>query len=496
MKIRNYILILFLFSIIISCVQKNEFNEKKQVVITGKILQYNGENAKLYFIYSQPGGKDSRELIDIDNAGNFKYEIEGFVPLDAMLFDQTTFANINFIYHPGDSIHVEFEAKDKQLPLLKTVQFSGNGAETNNQLINFQILREENNLGYSAINPNEAYKKNVTDFVLEMNSVKEKQLKFYRKFIEEHSPAQEVKNWTALFALETYYYYLDDYSLEKSDLPRSYFDFNKQILPLTIGKLVSWRVLTSIINSYWRNITKPAIMQHFSDKMEGIKNGSINTDSLIINFINTESPDKLLSELLLAHYYTEQLGANIIEGYQKNRPLLSSSISNYFIKETLMKNFQTTSDFVNKPNEFTNEILRKIDNTPIEKTFTKILSDNKGKIIYLDCWATWCAPCIKAMPDSKKLMKKFEGKDVAFVYVCIESEKNLWKRLLSEFNLGGGQHYLLNKEQSVFFRNTLDIQGIPKYFLIDKNGNIVEQGFHLHPSEKLTEDKIDKLLRE
>ena len=441
MKIIKNILLLTTFFISVSCIQKNGFNEKKQVVITGKIHQYNGENAKLYFIYSQPGGKDSRELINIDNAGNFKYEIEGYVPLDAMLLEQTTFANINFIYHPGDSVHIEFETKDKQLPLLETVKFSGYRAKTNNQLINFQILREENNLGYGAINPKEAYKKNVTDFVLEMNSVKEKQLNIYKKFIEEYSPTKEVKNWAALFALEAYYYYLDDYSFGKSDLPRSYFDYNKQILPLTIDKLVSWRVLTSRINSYWRNITKPAIVQQFSDKMEEIKNGSINTDSLIINFINTESPDKLLAELLSAHYYTGQFEANIIEGYQKNQPLLNSSIDNYFIKEALNKNFQMAYDFVNKPNGFTNEILKKLDNTPIEKTFTKILSDNTGKIIYLDCWATWCAPCIKAMPDSKKLMTKFEGKDVAFVYVCIESEEDLWKRLLSEFNLGGGQHY-------------------------------------------------------
>ncbi|WP_163711168.1 TlpA family protein disulfide reductase [Mangrovibacterium lignilyticum] len=496
MKIIKNILLLTIFFISISCNHKDKFTEKKQIVVTGKIHQYNGENAKLYFIYSQPGGKDSKELINIDSVGNFQYAIEGYIPLDAMLLEQTTFANINFIYHPGDSIHLEFKTNEKQLPLLKTVKFSGDRAETNNHLINFQILREENNLGYGVINPNEAYKKNTDDFITQMDSVKEKQLNIYNQFISKYTPNQETKNWAIYFANETYFYFLDDYSIGKNDLPLNYFDYNKQILPLTIDKLVSWRVLTSRINSYWRNITKPAIVQQFSDKMEEIKSGSINTDSLIINFINTESPDKLLSELLLAHYYSGQFGANIINGYQQNQTLLNSSLDNFFIKEVLTENYQATYDFINKPNEFTNEILGKIDNTPIEKTFAKILNDNRGKIIYLDCWATWCAPCIKAMPDSKKLMKKFEGKDIAFVYVCIESEEDLWKRLLSEFNLGGGQHYLLNKEQSEFFRNALDIQGIPKYFLIDKNGNIVEQGSHLHPSEKLAEEKIDKLMKE
>ena len=74
-----------------------------------------------------------------------------------------------------------------------------------------------------------------------------------------------------------------------------------------------------------------------------------------------------------------------------------------------------------------------METTPIKETFNKILQENKGKVIYIDCWATWCGPCKKAMPDSKKLMKKYEGTDVSFVYVCIESEEKLWKKLISEF---------------------------------------------------------------
>ena len=99
------------------------------------------------------------------------------------------------------------------------------------------------------------------------------------------------------------------------------------------------------------------------------------------------------------------------------------------------------------------------------------------------------------MPNSKKLMKKFEGKDVSFVYVCIESREKLWKKLLSKFNLSRGQHYLMNKEQSEFFRNAMNIQGIPEYILINQNGDIVEQGSHIHPGGKLIEKKITQLLK-
>ena len=75
MKIIKNILVLTIFFITVSCTQKNTFSEKKQVIVTGRIHDYNGENAKLYFIFSQPGIEDSRELIEIDSAGNFEYEI-------------------------------------------------------------------------------------------------------------------------------------------------------------------------------------------------------------------------------------------------------------------------------------------------------------------------------------------------------------------------------------------------------------------------------------
>ena len=97
MKPFNAIIILLLFLFLGSCVQEVKYSEKKPVIVTGKIHQYNGENAALSLIYSQPGVNESTELIKIDKTGNFSFTIEGFLPLDAMLLEQNTFANIYFI---------------------------------------------------------------------------------------------------------------------------------------------------------------------------------------------------------------------------------------------------------------------------------------------------------------------------------------------------------------------------------------------------------------
>jgi thioredoxin-related protein len=83
-----------------------------------------------------------------------------------------------------------------------------------------------------------------------------------------------------------------------------------------------------------------------------------------------------------------------------------------------------------------------------------------------------------------------EGKDVAFVFMCVDSNEKQWKAILSKFGLGG-QHFLLNKNQSHDFRQVFKVNGIPHYILFDKNGNIVENGTG-RPAE--VNDKIDKLL--
>ena len=62
---------------------------------------------------------------------------------------------------------------------------------------------------------------------------------------------------------------------------------------------------------------------------------------------------------------------------------------------------------------------------------TTSLDDFKGKVTYIDIWATWCLPCRGEIPALKELEKKFHGKDVAFVSISIDQNSFLLKMLLS-----------------------------------------------------------------
>jgi thiol-disulfide isomerase/thioredoxin len=116
---------------------------------------------------------------------------------------------------------------------------------------------------------------------------------------------------------------------------------------------------------------------------------------------------------------------------------------------------------------------------------------NRGHAIYVDIWATWCGPCLKEFPYSKKLQQ--ELKEVTFVYICIDSERKAFNNAIERYQVGG-QHYFLNKIQSNALRKQLDIDGVPHYLLINRDGFIVNPKHELFPSLDYTKTEIEKLL--
>lgn len=122
-----------------------------------------------------------------------------------------------------------------------------------------------------------------------------------------------------------------------------------------------------------------------------------------------------------------------------------------------------------------------------------IIGPNKGKVIYVDCWATWCRPCIAEMPNSKKLMEGLNDPNLVFAFLCLHSDKKDWKSTIDKLQIGGLQ-YFLSKKQSQDFSKFYAINGVPSYMLIDKHGNIVDRGTHLGAT--VVKGKIEKLLKQ
>ena len=100
------------------------------------------------------------------------------------------------------------------------------------------------------------------------------------------------------------------------------------------------------------------------------------------------------------------------------------------------------------------------------------LNDFKGKYVYIDLWATWCGPCKQQIPFLEKIEKEYHGKNIAFVSISVDRVKDYeaWKKMVADKEMSGIQLYAKGDKK---FMNAYKVNGIPRFILLDPEGNIV-----------------------
>lgn len=101
------------------------------------------------------------------------------------------------------------------------------------------------------------------------------------------------------------------------------------------------------------------------------------------------------------------------------------------------------------------------------------LSDFRGKVVLVDVWATWCGPCRGELPHLKKLEEEMKGKEVVFIGVSVDEEKNhaKWKKFIVDEQLPGIQLFANGWSK---ITKDYKITGIPRFMVFDREGKIVE----------------------
>jgi thiol-disulfide isomerase/thioredoxin len=124
------------------------------------------------------------------------------------------------------------------------------------------------------------------------------------------------------------------------------------------------------------------------------------------------------------------------------------------------------------------------------------LSDFKGKMVYVDIWATWCGPCTQEIPNMEKLIAEYKGKNIVFLGVSVDEakDKEKWQNFVKERALKGVQIYAGNGWESDI-NKFYQVKGIPRFLLIDKKGNIVTIDAP-RPSTQEIRNLINKGLKE
>jgi thiol-disulfide isomerase/thioredoxin len=188
----------------------------------------------------------------------------------------------------------------------------------------------------------------------------------------------------------------------------------------------------------------------------------------LLDFIKSNTLEKLSSDSLILKY-------NI------KTPYFIFKIKNAIISRDLNKKLSKTDDiFLN----YTNNSI----------SFSNLSDSWKGKVTYIDLWATWCAPCLQEMEMSRrKLITSDIGKRINLVFISLDVDNQLWldnqvKGLMSREN----SFFLIGNFSSKFSKQ-FGITTIPRYIILDKEGKIIDSDAP-RPSDPKLKIILTKLL--
>ncbi len=111
-----------------------------------------------------------------------------------------------------------------------------------------------------------------------------------------------------------------------------------------------------------------------------------------------------------------------------------------------------------------------------EEILRKLLEPLKGKVVIIDVWGTWCAPCREALSESQNEYARLNKYDVAYLYLANQSPIETWENTIKLFNVTGENvyHYNLPDIQQRAVGEYLKIDGYPFYKVVDSSGNILD----------------------
>jgi len=435
------------------------------------IVIYRDASSGLEFVYNAPIDPDGyfKTFVDIE------FPVIGYFKIGSMASP---------IYlQPNDSIFLQLDESNFK----ESIRFSGNGSE--NLMMYTQYFRVSENASKAKLN--QAETKNFTDVNDE-------------EFI--HASDSFIRANTHLIdSLKNIYHPASEfYSYLKTEM---YYRNAEQVVSFPVMKNYMMKLNTP--PSYSKPFTDFISKQNFKDETLSRQPDYIKfLNSTLTYFVITSlQPNENISyeELYVRKYtFIQQkiqsrrlqlavMGALISEAIEINQANFVQKMYDEFIKETAdivlanaLKDKMKQVSSLAIGEKATNFILTDINGKKVS------LSDFKGKLIYLDFWATWCGPCMMEMPKSIELQKKFSGdKNIVFLFVSIDDDEKKWKQIVKERNLTGT--HLISPGRNSAIVKQYNVVSIPRHYIISKDGTILDANAS-GPSDKNTEALIRKYL--
>ncbi len=409
--------------------------------------------------------------------GSFAFAVEIKEPQLAMI---TYSRNKALIYlEPNDTLYISAEANSFQYSL----EFSGRGGYNNTHFFNyikenpqelnlFNLVQYRKGTYWYSVSPQ------MDDWMIsldrerytsKMRVRKERAQADFDFYAANHSGkiTKDYKEFINSEILYDWAYHLLLYGnvfKNKYKIQDDFFDFLNEV-PLQASQ---------IGNYYYR---------HFLQAYFSYENEKSNTekDPYVAQY---EKSYELISGKALAFFQSEM----IVQALRaKHTEAIMNSYAQYF---------KTTpySQFDEKLTDSFSQAMKFKEGTPApDFSLTDIngstvsLSKYKGKVIFLNFWASWCRPCMKKMDAMKDMQTELEQSGVVFLNVSLDREKEKWVNVLNEKAFKGVQ-ILADGNIDAAIATKYEVSALPEYYIINKRGNFVQK------PKKYNKDEIKVLL--
>lgn len=265
---------------------------------------------------------------------------------------------------------------------------------------------------------------------------------------------------------------------QQSDFPQYYRDLDLRELTAT-GDLLNYPYGIALIRNF--TMTMPRFSQKLTEKEVLAMRDPVLSLDVILPMIG--------NEILKGEVVLQRTGSvRTYEGFKD----FESKCGRYLVTDAQKARFQAL-----------------LKNIPIPETGPAIdfrfpdtegrevaLSDFKGKVVYIDVWATWCGPCRQQIPALKELEKEYHGKNVVFMSVSTDktADRQKWLDMVASEGLEGVQLHAGDKARAEIL-DPYKISGIPRFILVGKDGSIISANAP-RPSTSDIRPLLDKALAE
>lgn len=434
-------------------------NSSDQIIVKGNFKNF--ANEKIYV-----SSEDFRDSLMINKNGDFLFKPGKIREPQTAYFQIRKKVSFSLFLAPGYDLNLQSDARDQE-SFFHSLQITGEGAKTNEYWRQYYLLYENRikpltdawyNIPLNKFVKEGLEKPNLDSFSIAISKTifgPENKDPFKNTFKKN---SLEDLTWTKPRLLFQYSY-MNDLSTPTID----------SLIKLTIPPHLLVSDDRYINNSLYKEVVSFLYLNHLLDK-ELLVNKSVLESTTKRKL---QIADSLYNDLTKDYVLDHVIQSAIGETFSFNELQMLKSFTSKIKEDSLRKDLIAQ----NEKRKAEIEIISKgkpapVFNLPDTNGNMHNLANFKGKVVYIDLWASWCGPCKLEMPFLKEMRLEYKDKNIQFISIAVKDEAGRKRRIqfINQLQL----NWMQLEDQNDFVWNKYKITSIPRFILIDKEGRIID----------------------